>query len=231
MTKIFLVIGHWSMVISSVEILFRRRYARPMQGQFIVFEGPDGAGTTTHSVLLAETLKREGKPVLLTAEPTDGLIGRGIRELLKVGGISGSALQLLFCADRADHQDAIEQALERGDTVICDRYIPSTIAYGSALGLDVLWLRDVNRKFRTPDITFVLLPPLQVCIDRLKLRSSSDALEHDSLREHVYDAYQRLAEADPLLTIIDTSGHSKDVAKKIRVHINFAPQTSGIQLL
>src|SRR3989344_3228347 len=198
-----------------------------MPGQFIVCEGPDGAGTTTHSVLLAEALKREGKSVLLTREPTDGAIGRGIRELLKIGGVSGSALQLLFCADRADHHDEIEQALERGDIVICDRYIPSTIAYGSALGLDVMWLRDVNRKFRTPDITFVLLPPLQVCIDRLKLRSSSDALEHASLREHVYDAYQRLTEADPLLTVIDTSENSKEVAKKIRIHVNLTPQKVG----
>ena len=188
----------------------------PMPGQFIVIEGPDGAGTTTHSNLLAEALRREGKDVILTAEPTHGPIGQGIRELLKVGGVNGTALQLLFCADRADHQDAIKEALAAGKIIICDRYIPSTLAYGSALGLDVAWLKDINKKFVQPTKTILLLPPLQVCYERLSKRASVDMLEHDTLRDAVYGAYKMLAEGDSTISVVDTSGDRDVVAKKIR---------------
>lgn len=187
-----------------------------MSGLFIVFEGPDGAGTTTHCKLLAETLRMEGRDVLLTAEPTDGPIGLGIRQLLKEGGVNGAALQILFTADRADHVEKIEQALKKGHVVICDRYIPSTVAYGSALGLDVRWLKEMNEPFRKPDLTLLLLPPRAVCEDRLKWRSSTDALEHEKLRGHVYDAYERLAEGDPDIRVVDTSEDTLATARKIR---------------
>ncbi|MEK7591206.1 MAG: dTMP kinase [Patescibacteria group bacterium] len=191
-----------------------------MQGPFIVFEGPDGSGTSTHSKLLAESLKQEGKDVFLTAEPTNGPIGLGIRELLKVGGINGTALQLLFSADRADHQDAIREALASGKIVICDRYIPSTLAYGSALGLDVAWLKELNKKFIQPVKTIVLLPPLQVCHNRLARRTRSDMLEHDTLRDQVYGAYEMLAEGDRGVTVIDTSGDRDAVGKLIRESVD-----------
>ncbi len=187
-----------------------------MSGLFIVFEGPDGAGTTTHSELLAETLRMEGRDVLLTTEPTDGPIGLGIRQLLKEGGVNGAALQLLFTADRADHVEKIEHALNKGNIVICDRYIPSTIAYGSALGLDVRWLKEINEPFRKADCTLLLLPPRAVCEERMARRNFTDALEHEALRGHVYDAYERLAEGDPNIRVVDTSESIFETAKEIR---------------
>ena len=87
-----------------------------MTGKFIVFEGPDGSGTSYHSRMLAQTLRNEGKNVLLTAEPTSGPIGTLIRTTLKEGdGFPAESLQLLFCADRAWHQREIRSALERGE--------------------------------------------------------------------------------------------------------------------
>lgn len=186
-----------------------------MRGKFIIFEGPDGAGTTTHSARLAEHLTREGKDVWLTREPTAGPIGQGIREILDVGGVNGAALQLLFCADRADHVEEIERALEAGKTVICDRYVPSTLAYGSALGLDTMWLRQANAPFPQPDHTFLLLPPLAVCLERLGSRTKSDALENAALAERVYAAYELLAEGDPTITVIDTSKTKEEVEEEI----------------
>ncbi|MDO8649296.1 MAG: dTMP kinase [Candidatus Peregrinibacteria bacterium] len=187
-----------------------------MQGRFIVIEGPDGAGTTLHSRLLAERLTADGVEVILTAEPTDNAIGQGIRALLAEGGVGGAALQLLFCADRAEHvSQVILPALAEGKTVITDRYIPSTFAYGSALGLDIGWLREVNKKFIQPDQTIYLLPPLAVCTERLARRVSRDMLEDDSLRADVYGAYLQLSESEPDTHVIDTSGDKVEASDRI----------------
>jgi len=105
----------------------------PYKGKFIVFEGLDGSGTTTQANLLFRYLKKQGKKVYLTGEPTRSLIG-GLIE----GQISGDwkstpeCLQLLFTADRAHHlEKGIIPLLKKGITVICTRYILSTLAYGS----------------------------------------------------------------------------------------------------
>ncbi len=91
---------------------------------FIVLEGPDGGGTTTHSARLAQHLRAAGTDVLLTAEPSDGSIGTHISSILdEHRPMPADALQLLFCADRAQHlAQVIEPALREGKTVICDRY-------------------------------------------------------------------------------------------------------------
>jgi len=191
-----------------------------MPGRFIVLEGPDGSGTTLHSSLLGERLRAEGYDVVLTSEPTDGPIGQRIREILRSGGVGGMALQLLFTADRAEHSEqVIKPALDAGKIVISDRYVPSTLSYGDALGLDVMWLRELNKKFIQPDVTFFLLPPLAVLHERLHRRPAKDALENEKLREHVYAAYERLAEGNPAITVIDTSGDKETVSEAIYTHV------------
>lgn len=182
------------------------------RGFFIVLEGPDGAGTTFHSAALAERLRREGFRVLCTAEPTASPIGTEIRRC-----ISGHSppppqtLQLLFAADRALHvAETIAPALADGMTVICDRYIPSTLAYGEAAGADSAWLRDLNKYFVQPDVTLYLLPPLSVCLQRLAARSARDALESALFQERVYDAYRKLLTEDARGERID-SADAKDI--------------------
>lgn len=182
------------------------------QGTFIVLEGPDGCGTTFHSAALAERLRQEGLRVLCTAEPTAGPIGTEIRRC-----ISGHSppppetLQLLFTADRALHiAETIAPALADGMTVICDRYTPSTLAYGEAADADPAWLRELNKHFIQPDATLYLLPPLSVCLQRLAARSARDSLESAPFQERVYGAYQKLLAEDHHGERIDSAG-PKDI--------------------
>lgn len=187
-----------------------------MRGRFIVLDGPDGSGTTLHSRLLSERLQKEGNSVLATAEPSSGVIGTSLRTMLKSGELSGDALQLLFTADRADHiHHAIEPALKEGMSVVCDRYISSTIAYGEALNLDTAWLENMNKKFIQADALIFLLPPINVIMERLAERKSHESLETHEMQERVHMAYTRMAQQDSSIVVIDTSGKKEEVAEKI----------------
>lgn len=142
-----------------------------IEGLFIVLEGVDGAGTTTHTKLLADALRARGLPITTTREPSDGPVGALIRQILTgrvvVPGISGarpsswSTMALLFAADRLDHLEAtIHPNLMDGVTVISDRYDHSSVAYQSVTaGAEretVSWVREINRHAHRPDLTIVL---------------------------------------------------------------------------
>lgn len=187
------------------------------KGRFIVLEGPDGSGTTTHAKLLGEALMKEGEDVLLTAEPTTCPIGKFIRAQLAEKTIpSPTALQLLFCADRAWHiEHVIKPALAAGKTVISDRYVISTLVYGEALGLDPEWLVRVNTPFLEPDIMMIALPPLHVCLERIMKRKQLDVFENTRFQKKVYDLYERAGADDPSIRVIDTSGSLEKAAAEI----------------
>ena len=142
-----------------------------IEGLFVVLEGVDGAGTTTHTELLARALRKKGLPITTTREPSDGPIGMLIRQILTgrvvVPGISGNrpsswtTMALLFGADRMDHLEAtVHPNLMDGVTVISDRYDYSSVAYQSVTGggepETVQWIREINRHARRPDLTIVL---------------------------------------------------------------------------
>lgn len=188
-----------------------------MAGRFIVIEGPDGSGTTTHSKRLADRLSELGQDVLLTAEPTDRHIGRFIREQLAAKTIpSPAALQLLFCADRAAHVDLdIRPALAAGKTVISDRYALSTLVYGEALGLDRAWLEHVNAAFPKPDVLIVALPGIETCLKRIGFRKERDVLEKEQFQRTVYSLYERAAASDPSAKTVDTGGTVASAAEVI----------------
>lgn len=196
-----------------------------MKGRFIVLEGPDGSGTSTHSKLLAASLKAAGHDVLLTAEPTDGSIGLFIKRLLKEKNISsGSALQLLFCADRAWHiEHVIKPALDAGKTVICDRYVISTLVYGEALGLDPEWLLSVNTPFIEPDVLLLALPTFETCMQRIGKREQLDVFENHPFQRKVYDLYQRVAEEDESIRVIDTALSQEEVAGEVLRFVESVP--------
>lgn len=124
---------------------------------FIVLEGIDGTGKSTHAGLLAERLKGMGEDVFLTSEPTGGEIGSLIRKVLsgdiKVGP---KALALLFTADRMQHMGDIRRALDSKRHVICERYYHSTVAYQAAQGVKRQWLLDINSFCLKPDMVFLL---------------------------------------------------------------------------
>src|ERR1700738_411689 len=111
------------------------RFAADMSiPRFVVFEGLDGAGTTTQSFLLAKALRRRGIPTEVTQEPTSGHFGAALRQIVE-GRLTVDPLTLAkgFAADRSDHlhneSNGIEKALASGSFVICDRYLLSSLDY------------------------------------------------------------------------------------------------------
>jgi dTMP kinase len=167
-----------------------------MKGAFIVFEGPDGAGLSTQAELLDKYLRKKGHKVVLTKEPTIGLIGGLIKAALKnEWKTSPLAMQLLFTADRAHHIDMeILPAIEKGKIVISDRYFFSTFAYGEAGNLDVKWLRELNSKFPMPDLIIFIDVPVDVSIERIKAsRFEMELFEEKEKLEKIRSAYLKLA--------------------------------------
>jgi dTMP kinase len=127
------------------------------RGLFIVLEGVDGAGSTTQTHLLADSLNQQGIPAIATKEPTEGRIGHLIRSYLQSSSPHPSIDALLFAADRIEHLETIvKPALERGDHVISDRYVESTLAYQSVDGVDTEWIEAVNQFAMKPDVVIIL---------------------------------------------------------------------------
>lgn len=188
-----------------------------MKNRFIVLEGPDGSGTTTHTRLLCSSLAASSHEVLATAEPTGGAIGAWIRSLLRSDTLlSPASLQLLFTADRADHvASLIQPALSSGKIVLSDRYAASTVVYGEASGIDPLWLEDMNKIFVQPDLCILLFPPLETCLQRLGTRSSTEIFERSDLQKRIHAAYRSYARRHPEVTVIDSSGPVDSVAAQI----------------
>ena len=181
-----------------------------------MLEGPDGAGTTTHAAFLAERLKKEGREVVLTAEPTQGKYGKEIREALRTGSHTSKDMQELFSRDRADHiATLIEPALAEGKIVISDRYIPSTLVYGEAQDLGLEWLQSLNKSFIQPNCTFLLLPPFEICFARVSKRAVRDTFEQEQFQRKVYEGYRKFAEEHPEVMVIDTSGGKEGSADLI----------------
>ncbi len=130
--------------------------------RLIVIEGLDGAGTTTQARLVVEALRGRGRPAHLTREPSDGPVGKLIREMLvgqhAIAGekLSQTTFSLLFAADRLDHlQREVEPALARGEVVISDRWYHSSLAY-QGTDTERAWISLLNQRARRPDLTVLL---------------------------------------------------------------------------
>lgn len=175
-------------------------------GRFIVFEGLDGSGQSTQAKKLRDYLKRGGFNVIVTKEPTSGIIGRLIkRRLQDKWNCSMETLQLLFCADRADHLNKeIVPYLKRGYFVICDRYAFSTIAYGALEIKDWKWLKSLNKNFILPDIVFLLKVSPSTCIKRIMKRKKSKTIfEKEILLKRVWRNYEKLSKEFPNVCVIN----------------------------
>ncbi len=192
-------------------------------GCFIVLEGVDGAGTTTHTRLLTEALRARGRAVRATREPSDGPIGVMIRQMLSgrlvVPGISGprppswGTLALLFAADRLDHLEAeIDPNVRDGMVVLSDRYVHSSLAYQSlsAGGDDATraWIRAINGQARRPDLTIVLDVPVDVTRARRRARGTQDELyEEDALQARLVAFYATIEGYFPGERIVHVDAH------------------------
>ncbi|THJ65083.1 dTMP kinase [Arthrobacter echini] len=179
-----------------------------MPGLFIALEGGDGAGKSTQVSLLCRALEEDGRNVVRTREPGGTPIGETLRSLVLEHGhgeIDARTEALLFAASRAAHvHQVIVPALTRGDVVVCDRYIDSSVAYqgvGRDLGaravLDVnLWATDGLR----PDLTVLLdVDPAEGRSRRTAGRPGEDRMESepDGFHARIRAAFLELAQADP----------------------------------
>ncbi len=150
--------------------------AEKKQALFLVVEGIDGAGTTTQAKRLCVALQAQEVACHLTREPSDGPIGRLLREILagKHQPNDATSLGLLFAADRADHlQREVLPALSAGKVVISDRYYHSSLAYQGS-DEDRGWIATLNQRALVPDCTFFLKVDPEVAAKR---RSDDDRSE------------------------------------------------------
>ena len=182
---------------------------------FIVFEGIDGTGKTLQAKMLASRLQECGAPCLLTAEPSDGPYGRQIRSLTY--RLSPHEEARLFAADRRDHVErVIVPALATGQTVICDRYVYSSVAYQGARGVEMALILEENRPFARPaDVTFLLEIPVKTALARIRCFRSPhlSPFEKKEDLEAVAAVYRALK--DPSIKRIDSTPSPEAVHENI----------------
>lgn len=187
------------------------------RGKFIVLEGIDGAGTTTQLARAVGFVESLGFPALATQEPSQGPIGRLLREALlgKLTMPDGSRMQghtmaLLFAADRRDHlQREIEPSLAAGITVVSDRYLLSSLAY-QAEEADRDWVAQLARGVPRPDLTVLLDLPIEAAAQRRQAAGRPvERYDADSFLAKVAANYRALAKQDPAVLVLD-GNRSKD---------------------
>ena len=197
------------------------------KGVFISFEGGEGSGKSTQSKLLKEYLEDLGHTVVLTREPGGTDLGKELRDILlhTHDHVSPRAEALLYAADRAHHVDTkIRPALERGEIVITDRYLDSSIAYQGAGR--VLAPGEVGRISRwateslIPTLTIIIDLPAELGIGRLKSR---DRLERESIafHERVRQEFLSLALLDPeRYLVVDGRQSIEDISAAINSRVS-----------
>lgn len=203
---------------------------------FVTFEGIEGCGKTTQIERFADTLKRQGIPLITTFEPGGTRIGNDIRRILldvHNEDLTPLAELILYAADRAQHiEEVIKPALDRGEWVICDRFIDATLAYqGAARSQDVRLIQILNERSTlgiSPDVTFLLDCPVEIGLERARKRNTAlsdeeqGRFERETLDFHnrVRRGYLDLAnEHKERIVIIDASLSEDEMEKEIFKHI------------
>jgi dTMP kinase len=199
------------------------------RGLFITFEGPDGSGKTTQIERLRDFISEKGYDAILTREPGGTAISEKIRELILDKNnmeMDYMTEALLYAASRAQHvAQVIKPGLESGKTVICDRFMDSSIVYqgyGRKLGDCVRVINEYAVDGCFPDITFLLKVDPEVGKNRIKAEEQ-DRLELEKLEYHlrVYRAYEELERQYPERIIgIDASRSIIEISGEIREHID-----------
>ena len=189
---------------------------------FVTFEGLDGSGKSTQAGLLRARLEADGLEVVSTREPGGTELGEKVRELVLHGGhVSPWAEALLYAAARAQHVgEVIRPALDRGSSVVCDRYLDSSVAYqGVARELGLERVLDLNLAAvggLLPDRTFLLALEATQIVGRL--RRDHDRLERESVDFHARAAagYRELAVRFPeRIVVLDATRSADELAEEV----------------
>ena len=198
-----------------------------MPGLFITLEGGDGSGKSTQSALLSGWLVGQGQTVVISREPGGTDLGRELREIIlhRRGYIAPRAEALLYAADRAHNvATLVRPAIARGEIVVQDRYLDSSVAYqGAGRVLDPAEVRDLSlwaAEGLLPDLTVLL--DLDVASGRARLDADEKVFdrleaEKDEFHTRVRDSYLALAAAEPeRFLVIDGSLPAEQIAGIIR---------------
>ncbi|MFQ5671564.1 MAG: dTMP kinase [Nitrospinales bacterium] len=190
------------------------------RGYLIVFEGIDGTGKSTHCHLLTEYFQDNGLPVLRLREPTQGVWGRKIRNLLVQGrgGVTPEEELAWFINDRKeDVERNIRPALDQKKIILMDRYYFSTTAYQGALGLNPETILRENEAFApAPDRVFIFTAPLPVCLERIRQSRNSgpdtfEKLEYLEKVQKIFDTF-----TGPRFRRVDSSASQEKVQARLR---------------
>lgn len=213
-------------------------YSDGVLENFIVFEGIDGSGTTTQLARLDRALADAGRSHHVTAEPTTRPEGTLIRSILS-GSLPAApgTVAHLFAADRHEHlygRDGIMERLERGELVVSDRYVLSSLAYqGMACGNDLPgWL---NSRFPAPGLTLFFSIDPERSMARLGGRGSLDIYERLHIQKDVCAMYERaLADASARgwkIVRLDAARSpdevTRDLFAAVSAHLGVALRTTG----
>jgi dTMP kinase len=202
-----------------------------VKGIFITFEGPDGSGKTTQLRRVAQTLMKRGIPCTTTREPGGTPISDAIRSILlnpENRNMNAWTELLLYTASRAQLvAEVIRPALERGDVVLCDRYIDATIAYqGKGLGIDpetVRHLSEIATGKLWPDRTYLIDVPARLGLQRIRsarrgaYNGRLDRIESRQIMYHerVREAFLEIARRESRCLVIDGTGPEDVVYERI----------------
>lgn len=202
-----------------------------MKGKFITIEGLDGAGKTTQIQLMKEFLERNGHRVLVTREPGGTSIGEKIRQIVldqENQEMSYVTEALLYAASRGQLvKQVIVPALERGETVICDRYVDSSLVYqgwGRSLGIEaVKAINDFATQGLEPDLTLFFDLSPEEGLKRVASRGKGDRLDQEKVDFHhrVYEAYHQLVKKYPQrIQVIRADGDIQSIQLQVEAVLN-----------
>lgn len=198
------------------------------RGLFITLEGPDGSGKSTQIEKIRSFFERLGQKAVVTREPGGTSISEKIREIIldkENQEMDAMTEVLLYAASRAQHVvQVIRPALERGEHVICDRFIDSSIAYqgyGRGLGDCVSIINAYAVRDCIPDITYLMKLDPNIAKGRIKTESRDRIeMEANDFHARVFQGYQELELQFPQRVIgIDAGGSIEDISEEILGHI------------
>jgi dTMP kinase len=150
------------------------------RGELVTIDGPNGVGKSTVAAALVELLAAQGVPVHHTSEPSTHLIGKFIRSVVEE--VSGHALACLVAADRYDHLDAeIRPQLARGTTVVCDRYLASSLVLQQLDGVRTEFVLDLHAQVDLPDLAVIATADPEEISRRIAARGMYDRFDRDPL--------------------------------------------------